>query len=58
MSASPVLNAERELLLSHFTIENLHEAVFWVDSSQNIIQVNDLACQMTGRTHQKESIGY
>ena len=48
MSAPLVLDAERELLLSHFTIENLHEAVFWVDSSQNIIQVNDLACQMSG----------
>ena len=53
MSATPVLNAERELLLSHFTIENLHEAVFWVDSSQNIIQVNDLACQMSGYTKEE-----
>jgi formate hydrogenlyase transcriptional activator len=50
MSVPPVLDAERKLLLSHFTIENLHEAVFWVDSSQNIIQVNDLACQMSGYT--------
>jgi formate hydrogenlyase transcriptional activator len=48
MSGTPVLDTERERLLSHFTIENLHEAVFWVDSLQNIIQVNDLACQMTG----------
>ncbi len=53
MSAPPVLDAERELLLFHFTIENLHEAVFWVDSEQNIIQVNDLACQMSGYTKEE-----
>ena len=53
MSAPPVLDAERELLLSHFTIENLHEAVYWVDSAQNIIQVNDLACQMSGYTKEE-----
>jgi formate hydrogenlyase transcriptional activator len=53
MSGTPVLDAERERLLSHFTIENLHEAVFWVDSLQNIIQVNDLACRMTGYTKEE-----
>jgi formate hydrogenlyase transcriptional activator len=53
MSGTPVLDAERERLLSHFTIENLHEAVFWVDSFQNIIQVNDLACRMTGYTKEE-----
>ena len=53
MSAPPVLDTEKELLLSHFTIENLHEAVFWVDSEQNIIQVNDLACQMSGYTKEE-----
>jgi formate hydrogenlyase transcriptional activator len=53
MSGTPVLDAERERLLSHFTIENLHEAVFWVDSLQNIIQANDLACQMTGYTKEE-----
>ncbi|QEC70064.1 PAS domain S-box protein [Panacibacter ginsenosidivorans] len=39
---------EKEQLLSHFTMENIHEAVFWVDSKQNIFLVNDTACQMTG----------
>ena len=53
MSAPQVLDAERELLLSHFTIENLHEAVYWVDSAQNIIQVNDLACQISGYTKEE-----
>jgi len=37
-----------QLRLSHFTIENFHEAVFWLDSKQNIFQVNDIACEMTG----------
>ena len=53
MNATPALDAERERLLSHFTIENLHEAVFWVDSSQNIIQVNDIASQMSGYTKEE-----
>ncbi len=55
MSSPPVLDAERELLLSHFTIENLHEAVYWVDSAQNIIQVNDLACRLSGYTKEELS---
>ncbi len=41
---------EKELLFSHFTLENLHEAVFWVTSKGDIYQVNDKACQMTGYT--------
>src|SRR6478735_1235161 len=39
---------ERDPLLAHFTFENLHEAVFWVQSDQQIFNVNDAACQMTG----------
>lgn len=39
---------EKELQLSHFTIENLHEAVFWINESRNIFQANDMACKMTG----------
>jgi len=44
------LDSEKERMLSHFTMENLHEAVFWVTPSGNIFQVNDMACQMTGYT--------
>ena len=31
-----------------FTIENLQEAVFWVSSQGNILQVNERACELTG----------
>lgn len=39
---------EKELLLSSFTLENLHEAVFWISSSGIIIHANDAAYKMTG----------
>ncbi|MEP7110536.1 MAG: PAS domain S-box protein, partial [Ferruginibacter sp.] len=39
---------EKELLLSHFTLENLHEAVFWIDSQSVIFQVNEMASQLSG----------
>jgi PAS domain S-box-containing protein len=45
-SSSP--DFERELLLYHFTLEHLHEAVFWLTSKGDIYQVNNSACQMTG----------
>jgi len=41
-------DSEKELRLSHFTIENLHEAVFWITSDGKIFRVNDMACKMTG----------
>src|SRR5215813_14006023 len=39
---------DKDLLLSNFTLENLHEAVFWVSSSGYIIHANETACNMTG----------
>ncbi len=39
---------KKELHLSHFTMENLHEAVFWIDENQCIFQVNALASSMSG----------
>ena len=44
---------DKQLHLSHFTLENLHEAVFWVDSNQHIMQVNDMACKMSGYSKQE-----
>src|SRR6266404_2627085 len=41
-------DSEKDRMLSHFTMENLHEAIFWVTSSGNIFQVNDMACKMSG----------
>ena len=47
MVESPLHNFEKELLLSHFTFENLHEAIFWVTSSGKIFQVNNIASKMS-----------
>lgn len=40
----------QDLKLLHFTIENLHEAVFWVRSNGSIYLVNQMACAMSGYT--------
>jgi formate hydrogenlyase transcriptional activator len=39
---------EKDLQLSRFTIENLQEAVFWIDSNGCICQVNERASRMSG----------
>ncbi len=41
---------EKDLHLFQFTLENLHEAVFWARSTGNIFHVNNMACKMTGHT--------
>jgi len=46
-------DSEKELQLSHFTIANLKEAVFWVTSEGRIFQVNEMACTMTGYTKEE-----
>jgi PAS domain-containing protein len=42
------IEVDKDLLLSHFTLENLHEAVYWIDSSGNILMVNQKACDISG----------
>ncbi|MDX2046873.1 MAG: sigma 54-interacting transcriptional regulator [Chitinophagaceae bacterium] len=42
------IEVDKDLLLSHFTLENLHEAVYWIDSSGNILMVNQKACEISG----------
>ena len=54
MSKLSSKNLEKEQLLAHFTLENLQEAVFWVQSDQQILNVNEAACQMTG--YKKEEL--
>ena len=44
---------EREGLLSHFTVENLQEAVFFISSFGKIMRVNDMACRMSGYTREE-----
>ncbi len=39
---------EQDINLSHFTFENLHEAVFCINSKGFFFYVNDTACKMTG----------
>jgi formate hydrogenlyase transcriptional activator len=50
MASISSFNSKKELRLSLFTMENLHEAIFWVDAHQRILQVNELACKMSGYT--------
>jgi formate hydrogenlyase transcriptional activator len=45
--------SEKERLLSHFTVENLQEAVLWIGSSGVIVQVNEMACKMSGYTREE-----
>ncbi len=48
MPKTSLLEFEQDLHLLHFSLENLHEAVFWINAKGNIFQVNEMACQMTG----------
>lgn len=48
MSKLSAKDFEKEQLFAHFTMENLHEAIFWVQSDQQIFKVNGKACTMTG----------
>jgi len=41
-------DVEKDILLSHFTMENLQEAIYWIDDKANIIQVNEAACKASG----------
>lgn len=40
--------SQKDILLSNFTLENLHEAVFWISSAGMIIHANEMAANMTG----------
>jgi formate hydrogenlyase transcriptional activator len=48
MAKNSIMELEQDINLSHFTFENLHEAVFWVNSKGNILYANDAACKMSG----------
>lgn len=39
---------EQELSLFHFSLENLHEGVLWINSSGEIIRVNEAFCRLCG----------
>jgi PAS domain S-box-containing protein len=48
MARNSILEFKKDLNLSHFTFENLQEAVYWINSKGNIFYVNDTASKMTG----------
>ena len=42
--------------MTRFTVENVADAVYWVDPEARIVDVNETACRMLGYTR-KELIG-
>ena len=53
MAKTSIKEFEKDLNLSHFTFENLHEAVFWVNAEGHIIYANEAACKMSGYTKEE-----
>jgi PAS domain S-box-containing protein len=45
--------AEEALQLTRFTVENVADAVYWMDSGGRIIDVNETACNMMGYTREE-----
>lgn len=46
---SPINNLlQEDVQLSHFTLEQLHEAIYWIDQNGQIIHVNQQACSLSG----------
>ena len=50
MAKTSINEFEKDLHLSHFTLENLHEDIFWIDSKGKIIRVNESASKTCGYT--------
>jgi len=48
MAKKNLLDFDKDRSLSHFTIQNLSEAIFWVNSIGEILYVNDTASKMSG----------
>ncbi len=42
---------EEALRLTRFSMDNVADAVYWMDSEANIVDVNETACLMLGYTH-------
>ena len=47
--------AERELHLTRFSVDNVADAVYWIDPEAQITDVNDTACRMLGYTREELS---
>lgn len=48
MAKKYLFNLDQDRSLSHFTFQNLSEAIFWINSKGDILYVNDTACKMSG----------
>jgi len=46
-------SAEKALRLTRFTVDNLSDAVYWMDSKARIVDVNETACSMLGFTREE-----
>lgn len=45
--------AEKDLRLTRFSLENASDSVFWVDSQAHILYANEAACRAQGRSRQE-----
>jgi PAS domain S-box-containing protein len=45
--------AEDALRLARFSVDNVADAVYWMDSEAKIVDANEAACHMLGYTHQE-----
>jgi len=48
MAKKQLLDFDRDRSLAHFTFQNLSEAIYWVNSKEEILYVNDTASKMSG----------
>jgi formate hydrogenlyase transcriptional activator len=48
MAKTSIKELEKDLHLSHFTLENLQEDIFWLDDKGNFIRVNESASRTCG----------
>jgi len=48
MAKKQLLDFDKDRSLSSFTFQNLSEAIFWVNSKEEILYVNDTASKMSG----------
>src|SRR5512135_451802 len=46
-------SAEEALRLARFTMDNVADAVYWIDSKAQIVDVNKTACSMLGYTREE-----
>ncbi len=48
MAKKQLLDFDKDRSLAYFTFQNLSEAIFWVNSEEEILYVNDVASKMSG----------